>query len=40
MNNKKNCIVFKETFVLVIQFVKQRLAPAKRQSVAQKMKLT
>ena len=24
MNNKKNCIVFKKTFVLVIQFVKQR----------------
>ena len=24
MNNKKNCIVFKKTFVLVIRFVKQR----------------
>ena len=40
MNNKKNCIAFKETFILVIQFVKQRFTPAKRHSVAQKMKLT
>ena len=40
-NNKKNFIVFKETFVLVIhrKFVKQKFASARRRSVPQKMKL-
>ena len=38
-NNKKNSIVFKETFVLVIhrKFVKQRFTSPKRCSVPQKM---
>ena len=38
-NNKKNFMVFKETFVLVIhrKFVKQRFTPPKRCSVPQKM---
>ena len=38
-NNKKNFILFKETFVLVIhrKFVKKRFTSPKRCSVAQKM---
>ena len=40
-NNKKNFIVFKETFVLVIhrKFVKQRFTSAKGRIVPQKMTL-
>ena len=41
-NNKKNFIVFKETFVLVIhrKFVKQRFTSVKGRSVLQKIALT
>ena len=41
-NNKKNFMVFKETFVLVIhrKFVKQRFTSAKGRSVLQKIALT
>ena len=39
LRNKKNFIIFKETFVLVFhrKFVKQRFKSPKRCSVAQKM---